>query len=237
MPVFVSHASAQASVASEVAQRLDDAGIGAWLASKDIPPGGNYAQAIPEAIRTCEAFLVLVSPESIASGHVSREVDLAVSSKRIIIPICTDLRLQTISELPDAWRYWLALVQLARYENPTQVLRIVRVRLSTPPQAPDTEPSDSRAAARATRDLGPARPPARDRRPSPRRGNSRREAQARSELIQVAAAQLQFSEAEARARRLGYSRRDILEIAYRLREAKLLDFDGDLRSATVMRLT
>ena len=56
-------------------------------------------------------------------------------------------------------------------------------------------------------------------------------------LISTAAAGGAFQMASERARRLGASCRDVQVIAERLREAKLLDFEGDPQPGTRIRLT
>ena len=63
------------------------------------------------------------------------------------------------------------------------------------------------------------------------------ESQIRSALIKTAAAGGTFQMASERARRLGASGHDVQVIAQRLREAKLLDFEGDPHPGTRIRLT
>lgn len=243
MTVFISHASAQSDLASALAERLGSAAISTWLAARDVPPGGNYAGAVAQAIGSCSAFLLLLSKESIASEHVAREVNLAVDHRRTIIPILASADVD-MSRLPAEWRYWLGVVQAAPYEDPDQVVRIVRTRVDA--RMDPTELVTSGAGikgAQAPNRLDQADPatfaaahrPVREQRAP--RADASLEAKVRSELIFIAAAQMEFREAQKRAHRLGFAVQETMALTYRLREARLLDFDGELDPSTVIRLT
>ena len=104
--VFVSYASPDLEPAERVRDDLEADGIPCWMAPRDVPAGGDYAEAITSAIEGCRAVLLLLSPAANASDHIEREADLAVSQKRPILPV----RLEDVK--PDgALGYLLANAQ------------------------------------------------------------------------------------------------------------------------------
>lgn len=104
--VFVSYASPDLEPAERVRDDLEADGIPCWMAPRDVPAGGDYAEAITSAIEGCRAVLLLLSPAANASDHIEREAHLAVSQKRPILPV----RLEDVK--PDgALGYLLANAQ------------------------------------------------------------------------------------------------------------------------------
>lgn len=90
--VFVSHSHADKAVAEKVARAFRAHGIDAWLDKWEIQPGDSLIERIFEVgLKDCAAFVVLLSPESVASSWVRHELDVAMV-KRIegtvrVIPI------------------------------------------------------------------------------------------------------------------------------------------------------
>jgi hypothetical protein len=83
---FISHSSADKTVAEEVRRFLEENGIPCWIAPRDVTPGKNYGAAILDAIDECSIFVLLLTRDSNKSGQVVREVERAASSNSIIIP-------------------------------------------------------------------------------------------------------------------------------------------------------
>lgn len=103
-PVFISYSFKNQDAADYIVCALEDAGIGTWIATKDIQPG-SYAAQIVQAIREARVFLVLISKDSIQSEQVKNEIDRAfnrVKEGLEIIPFILDN-----SELDDECQYYL----------------------------------------------------------------------------------------------------------------------------------
>jgi tetratricopeptide (TPR) repeat protein len=66
-----------------------------------------------KGISDCDIFLLFVSSKSILSDYVRRELDIAFSEKRTIIPV----RIEDVN-VPQGWRYQLAGLQYINYQNP-----------------------------------------------------------------------------------------------------------------------
>lgn len=77
--VFVSHSSADRVLAEAIVHVLEMAGIGCWIAPRNIVPGVNYGEAIVAAIQEVEVMVVVVSDDANRSGHVPREVERAAA--------------------------------------------------------------------------------------------------------------------------------------------------------------
>ena len=81
-PVFISYASHDATVAAALVEALERHGIACWIAPRDVKAGAQYADAIVRAISGARAFVLVLSESSIASSHVSREIERAASNRR-----------------------------------------------------------------------------------------------------------------------------------------------------------
>ena len=85
--VFISYAAADKATADDVCATLEAAGIGCWIAPRDIAPGERYAQAIVDAVRSSRAFVLVFSAAASASTQVEREVDRAVACGLPLLPL------------------------------------------------------------------------------------------------------------------------------------------------------
>jgi hypothetical protein len=103
--VFVSHSTEDAAVARQVADALRS-GLAVWIAPDSIRPGEAYNEAIVAGLKASDTLAVLVSKASNASKHVAREVGLADSLGKKIIPI----RIEPV-EPSDGLTYYLSMPQ------------------------------------------------------------------------------------------------------------------------------
>jgi hypothetical protein len=104
--VFVSHSTEDAVIARQVADALRAAGVGVWIAPDSIRPGEAYNEAIVAGLKASDTLAILVSKASNASKHVAREVGLADSQGKRIIPI----RIEAV-EPSDGLTYYLSMPQ------------------------------------------------------------------------------------------------------------------------------
>jgi adenylate cyclase len=84
--VFLSHCSADKTMALAVLAGLEKQKIRCWIAPRDIPAGSEYGQHIVEALKACRVFLLIFSAGANSSPHVRREVERAVSLDKVIVP-------------------------------------------------------------------------------------------------------------------------------------------------------
>lgn len=82
--VFISHSSADAWIARQMAKEIRALRIGVWLDEKDLAGGDKLNEAILAGIRACQETVVLVSPASIESQWVLYEIGATdVLAKRV----------------------------------------------------------------------------------------------------------------------------------------------------------
>ena len=88
--VFISYSSIEYNTASNVRSILQQNGIECWMAPESIPAGSDYGEEIPTAIENCDAFVLILSENAQNSRWVPREIDLAITNDKIIIPLHID---------------------------------------------------------------------------------------------------------------------------------------------------
>lgn len=88
--VFISHSSINREMASAVKAELIAQGISCWMAPDDIALGQTWEDEIAEAISAASVFVLLWSSISQASSQVKRELSLAASQQKLIIPLKLD---------------------------------------------------------------------------------------------------------------------------------------------------
>jgi hypothetical protein len=90
MRVFLSYATADEDFAKQLASHLSKQGCEVWDPSEQLFPGDNWLLKIGEALRKSKAMVVLLSPDSIRSEWVRREIEYAVGDrnyKRRVFPV------------------------------------------------------------------------------------------------------------------------------------------------------
>ncbi len=82
---------------------LEGAGISCWIAPRDIGAGQQWANAIMAGISETDILALLVSEASMGSAECAKEVDIANSDKKMLLPI----RIED-SPLKEAFKYHLS---------------------------------------------------------------------------------------------------------------------------------
>lgn len=105
--IFISYSRVDSKSIDTLTMRLNQAGYRVWVDRIGIGGGEYWRQEIVEAIENCAVFILALSPHSIKSDNVRKEVDLAESAKCKVFPV----ELQPITDLPTTLKYQLAGVQ------------------------------------------------------------------------------------------------------------------------------
>jgi hypothetical protein len=84
---FITYSSKDKSTADAACATLEAAGIRCWIAPRDIQPGGEYGEAIIDAIDHCRVMVLIFSSSANASRQIHREIERAVSKGVPIIPV------------------------------------------------------------------------------------------------------------------------------------------------------
>lgn len=93
--VFVSHSSADRTVAERLAMGLQAVGYGSWFAEWELQAGDSIVAKIEAALAACDVLIVVLSPKSVTSGWVQRELSSALMAQLsgqsvLLIPILVE---------------------------------------------------------------------------------------------------------------------------------------------------
>jgi TIR domain len=103
--IFISYARKDAEAANRLVTTLAKAGYEAWI-DREISGGELWKKRIVEAIEQAKAFLILLSPNSVASDNVRKELDIAENRKKLILPLVI-----AAMKIPPEMEYSLAGLQ------------------------------------------------------------------------------------------------------------------------------
>ena len=85
--VFLSYARRDQEFVDRLVTALERRGMNVWVDRDDIPGGAAWESAIGEALSVSSAVLVVLSPASVTSEYVPKELSLAEKYDRPIVPI------------------------------------------------------------------------------------------------------------------------------------------------------
>jgi hypothetical protein len=85
--IFISYSSKDREKAEQLTELLASAGLSVWIDKQGIGAATSWSAEIYDAIDTCKALVVMLSPTSIESKNVSREVALAFEKNKKILPL------------------------------------------------------------------------------------------------------------------------------------------------------
>lgn len=143
--VFISYKSEEFQEADWVRQQLESGGISFWMAPNSITGGASYATEIPQAIRSCRVFVLILSRRAQLSQWVPKELDQAINCGKIIMPFMLEN-----CPLEDDFSFYLSNVQrYPAYEGREaamqRMLREIRMLLgcdrAEPPAEAKKEPA------------------------------------------------------------------------------------------------
>jgi len=80
--LFISHSTEDDAFVRELQQALGDQGVSVWIDSRELLPGGLLAPDITRAIDEAAALAVVVSPASLQSRWVDKEVRYAIKLQK-----------------------------------------------------------------------------------------------------------------------------------------------------------
>ena len=86
--IFISYGRADSLQFSKyLNDRLVTQGYSVWYDFDDLPQGVDYQKQIDNAIEKSDNFLFIISPHSANSSYCRREIELAVSLNKRLVPI------------------------------------------------------------------------------------------------------------------------------------------------------
>lgn len=105
--IFISYSRKDTKIVDSIHKKLSESGFDIWLDSEDVQGGDLWRRQIVEGISSCLAFVIVLSPNSVQSNNVRKELDIAEGKGRKIYPVM----ISTVS-IPSEMEYQLAGVQI-----------------------------------------------------------------------------------------------------------------------------
>jgi hypothetical protein len=111
--VFLSHASADAAFATDIASILRGHGIPVWYSVTNLISGQQWMDEIGAALARCDWFVLIASTQAVESMWVKRELTYALQQQRLENRIVT-IRYQSCDLEKLSWV--LPSIQYASFE-------------------------------------------------------------------------------------------------------------------------
>jgi AAA domain-containing protein/TIR domain-containing protein len=125
--VFISYNNADRRLVDELSQGLEAAGYSTWYYDRDTRVGFNYMDYVGAQIVEAEAMVLLISPVSVESMQVNREVMRACEENKFVLPVLCGLTYAQFQKMAPTWRQ--ALAGIAALELPVQGVPAIVPRL------------------------------------------------------------------------------------------------------------
>lgn len=145
--IFISYRETDKQLASDLSVDLEGAGYSTWRYDRDGRLGFNYMEYCGELIVECQAMVLLISPQSIHSQQVTREVVRASEENKHILPILCGITYEQFQKEAPVWRQ--ALMGIAMIELPADGFRGILPRLTEALRGMRIEPAGVVAASPA----------------------------------------------------------------------------------------
>jgi hypothetical protein len=102
--VFISHVEEDAALALEIARGLEAAGYDTWYYERDSEVGDQYLLHIGQAIEQADAFILIISPDSVSSNQVTSEVVRAHEADKAFLPLLSGITHADFQQRQPLWR-------------------------------------------------------------------------------------------------------------------------------------
>jgi hypothetical protein len=112
--IFVSYVEEDGDVAHEIAKHLEAHGYSSWYYERDCPAGADYFEETFKAISDCEAMAIIISPRSLPSDQITREIVRAVESNKATLPLLLDLTHDEYAHRRPGWKQAMAAANATR---------------------------------------------------------------------------------------------------------------------------
>ncbi len=102
--VFISHVEEDGATAREIAASLEGKGYSAWYYERDCPLGADYFEETYKAVSFCEALILLISPRSVESDQITREIVRAAETCKAFLPLLLDIPYEDYRQRRPGWK-------------------------------------------------------------------------------------------------------------------------------------
>ena len=102
--VFISHVEKDADLALEIALGLEEIGYRTWCYELDSVPGPSYLIQTGQEINDTQAVVLVISPHSLASRQVTRELVRALEAGKDCLPVLRGISHIEFQNRQPEWR-------------------------------------------------------------------------------------------------------------------------------------
>jgi hypothetical protein len=85
--IMISYKTANRATADELFAALEGAGLHPWMDYKGIEPGTQWRDELLKELRSCNAFVALLTPDYVQSEHCRMELFIARSRGCVVLPV------------------------------------------------------------------------------------------------------------------------------------------------------
>jgi TIR domain len=122
--IFISYVQEDGAVAYEIAAGLETQGYSSWYYERDCPAGADYFEETHKAISDCEAMVIVISPRSLPSDQITREIVRAVESSKATFPLLLEVTHDDYAHRRPGWHQAMAAANATRIP-PERVATVV----------------------------------------------------------------------------------------------------------------
>jgi WD40 repeat protein len=137
--VFISYAQEDSNTATDIALGLEKARYSSWYYENSSVPGPHYLDQTQEAIEQCQAFLLIISQDSLSSHQVDAEISHAFDVNKPFIPILKNISFDEFQRRRPRWK--MALRAAAALTIPANGVSALLSRIIGGLQKLNIEPS------------------------------------------------------------------------------------------------
>jgi hypothetical protein len=87
MKVFISYSTKDMHIVEEFKKLVEAKGIEAYVAAKDVQPGGVLSDKLVKNIKTSNCLVAIMTKDGVMSGTLQNELGVAKASKIRIVPL------------------------------------------------------------------------------------------------------------------------------------------------------
>ncbi|MBI3965746.1 MAG: AAA family ATPase [Chloroflexi bacterium] len=102
--IFISYVEEDADVVEPLARGLTEAGYSCWYYQRSSVPGASYLQQISDALSQAEVVLLVLSPQTLESHQVDKEISFAHECNKPFLPITHNLAWGDFQQRRPTWR-------------------------------------------------------------------------------------------------------------------------------------
>lgn len=102
--IFISHVEENSELAIDIAEGLEASGYSAWYYERDALPGPSYLLQTSREVERSQAVVLIISPDSLGSHQVTKEVIRAHESGKPFIPVLKSITHVEFANRQPEWR-------------------------------------------------------------------------------------------------------------------------------------